>query len=139
MKKTLALLSILFTLSACEDTKKVDEKAVNATEQKSNLILKDGTPINLTGTIVKTTTKKDGAIEVITHTVKFDSGSKIAENSVYSILSKQGYTRKVIESTDEKFKVHYYKKDQPTIGSVYLEKSDQAGQSSVLSIYWRII
>jgi len=139
MKKTLALLSILFTLSACEDVQKVDDPAASSSKQANSLTLQDGTPLNVNGAIIRTSTKKDGAIDVITHVVKFDSGSKIAENSIYNTLSKQGYTREIIESTDTKFKVHYYKKGQPTIGSVYQETATQAGQSSVLSIYWKTI
>lgn len=139
MKKTLAIISILFTLAACEDSNKADSQVLNASNETNSLTLQDGTTINLNGSIVKTSTKKDGKVEVVTHTVKFDNGSKIAENSIYGMLSKQGYTREVVENTGEKFKIHYYKKGHPTIGSVYKEKTTEAGLSSVLAIYWKVI
>ncbi|MBJ2251821.1 hypothetical protein JFT59_11505 [Pseudomonas sp. MF6784] len=139
MKKTLAVLSMLFTLAACEDSDKAASQVINASSEANSLVLQDGTAINLNGSIIKTSTKKDGKTEVITHTVKFDTGSKIAENSIYGMLSKQGYTREVVENTGEKFKIHYYKKGHPTIGSVYQEKTTETGLSSVLAIYWKVI
>lgn len=139
MKKTLALLAIILTLAGCGNSENTEKSSKNTTTKNNSLTLYDGTKIALSGSVVKVLAKPNDKGELKLHEVKFESGAKVAENSVYNTLSKLGYTRKTIENSNNGFKVHYYKKDQPVIGNIYQEQTTSTGQSSQLSMYWQSI
>ncbi len=139
MKKLTLIIIALFAISACDDVKKIDNPTANATNKASSLTLHDGTNLYVNGDIVNTRTKTDSAAKIVTYTVKFESGSKASENSVYGALSKLGYSREVIENSDKTFKIHYRKKGEPVIGSAYHEKNTTTGLTTTLNIYWKAI
>lgn len=139
MKKNAILLTVLLSLAGCgnEDT----SKSQSATKPASNntLTLSDGEKVSLSGELVKTIAKPNAKGALKLHEIKFDSGAKVAENSVFHKFSKLGYTRKIIENSDKVFKVHYYKTGLPVVGSIYQEQMTSAGQTSQLSLYWQSI
>lgn len=133
------LITAILTLAGCGDNETAEKTSEVATTKNNSLTLHDGTKIPLQGEVIKVLAKTNDKGELKLHEVKFESGAKIAENSVYNTLSKLGYTRKVIENSNGNFKVHYYKKDQPVIGNIYQEQTTSTGQSSQLSMYWQSI
>lgn len=139
MKKIAILLTVLLSLAGCgnEDA----SKSQSATKPASNntLTLSDGEKVSLNGELVKTIAKPNGKGALKLHEIKFDSGAKVAEYSVFHKFSKLGYTRKIIENSDKVFKVHYYKAGLPVVGSIYQEQTTSAGQTSQLSLYWQSI
>lgn len=126
------------TLTACGNSENAT-KGSDAAMKTSSLTLPDGTKITLDGTVAKVITKPNNKGFLNLHEIKFNSSSKNAESSVHSELAKLGYTRKVIQDSNQGFKVHYYKKDQPVIGGIYREQPALESQASQLSIYWQSI
>ncbi len=139
MKKTVALLVTLLSLSGCGNENASPSQTAAKPANQNTLTLSDGEKISLSGELVKTLAKPNAKGELKLHEVKFNSGAKVAENTVYHKFSKLGYTRKIIENNDKVFKVHYYKKGLPVVGSIYQEETTSTGQTSQLSLYWQSI
>lgn len=139
MKKIAILLCVLFSLAGCGNEEKAQSSANAKVEKNNSLTLNDGSTVALKGQLIKTLAKPNSKGELKLHEVTFDTSAKIAENTVYHKFSKLGYTRKVIENSQKQFKVHYYKKDQPVVGSIYQEITTSSGQTSKLSLYWQSI
>lgn len=138
MKTILAVITIALTLAACGNSENAT-KGSDASIKNSSLTLPDGTKVTLNGTVAKVITKPNNKGSLNLHEIKFNSSSKHAESSVHSALAKLGYTRKVIQDSNQGFKVHYYKKDQPVIGGIYREQPASESQASQLSMYWQSI
>jgi hypothetical protein len=139
MKKIAILLTALLSLAGCGNEDASTSQSATKAASNNTLTLSDGEKISLSGELVKTLAKPNAKGALKLHEIKFDSGAKVAENTVFHKFSKLGYTRKVIENSDKAFKVHYYKPGLPVVGSIYQEQTTAAGQTSQLSLYWQSI
>ncbi|NMX32423.1 MULTISPECIES: hypothetical protein [unclassified Pseudomonas] len=139
MKKTIVILSLLFLLGACGESKTESSPAITATTERATLTLSDGSTLSYDGKLLYSVVRNGEKGNSRLNKITVKSGAKIAENSLYAQLAKLGYTRAVIDSNGDTFKVHYYKKDQPTIGSVYQEFAQEQNELTTnASIYWEI-
>ncbi|OBY93323.1 hypothetical protein A6723_009200 [Pseudomonas sp. AU11447] len=143
MNKILTIVAFSILLSACgEDADNVNktqvaiQPATSLAEQQVGgsraVYLPDGTGLMLSGKMVKVADKG----KFRRHEVAFDNSAQAVESSLYDVLSKAGYSRKVIETRDGFSKVHYYKDKTPVIGGVFQDSTSSAGQSH-LSLYWQ--
>lgn len=142
MKKKLSIVALSILLSACGDDagKATQEQAAvqptTLTQKQADaskaVYLPDGTGLMLSGKIVRVADK--GKLK--RHEVAFENSAQAVESSLYDVLSKAGYSRKVIETRDGFSKVHYYKDKSPVIGGVFQDTASAAGQSH-LSLYWQ--
>lgn len=139
MKKIAILLTVLLSLAGCGKEDPASTQSAAKATKNNTLTLNDGEKISLSGELIKVIAKPNAKGELKLHEIKFDSGAKVAENSVYHKFSQLGYTRKIIENNDKVFKVHYYKAGLPVVGSIYQEKATSTGQTSQLSLYWQSI
>lgn len=135
MNKKTAILSIVLFLGACGESKIENAPSIANKVERSALTLNDGSKITYNGELLYSVDRNSNSR---LNKINVKTGSKLFENAIFTQLSALGYTRAVMESKDNIFKVHYYKKDQPTIGSVYQEVTTANETSTNLSIYWEI-
>lgn len=100
--------------------------------QRTTIYLPDGTGLAVASQSVRAS-EKDG-MKIYRTTLKGDLS--VIEGGVHSVMSKAGYSRKVVTEKDGEMKVHYYKKDGAVIGSSYVRSGNDAG-GVLLSIYWQ--
>lgn len=138
MNKTIVIFSLLFLISACGESKNDSSASTEKTVAHEILELNDGAKLKYKGKLLYSVERENENGTARVNKITVNSGSKIVENSIFAQLSELGYTRKVMDSTGDTFKVHYYKKGQPTIGSYYQEKDTQGDLATNISMYWKI-
>lgn len=127
MKCKLLVLSSIFMLCACG-------KSSNSVQ----VVLDDGTKLNVNGTLVKEykKTSADGTLKVNNFIV--EDNPIEAEEAISKEFKRLGYRRKIIEKPDGVYKVHYYKQDRPVVGSTFTVSKEPAVSGVRVSIYWKI-
>lgn len=100
--------------------------------QRTTIYLPDGTGLAVASQSVRASEK--GGMKIYRATLKGDLS--VIEDGVHSVMSKAGYSRKVVTEKDSEMKVHYYKKGGAVIGSSYVRSGNDA-DGILLSIYWQ--
>ncbi|MBJ2240676.1 MULTISPECIES: hypothetical protein [unclassified Pseudomonas] len=137
MNKTIIILSLLFFLGACGESKTENSAAIDASAASEKLTLSDGSTLNYVGKMLYSEDRNNEHGSTRLNKIVIASGAKKVENLLYTQLLALGYTRKVMDSKEGTFKVHYYKKGQPTIGAVFLETAKDDSLTTNMSIYWK--
>lgn len=137
MNKKIAILGLMLLLTACGEPKNTTTANSEKSSSIGTLQLNDGSKLQYNGKLLYTTDKKTDTGVSRINKIAINSGSKLAENLIFGQLSKLGYTRAVMSSSSDNFKVHYYKTGQSTIGMIYKETMANNILSTNILIYWQ--
>lgn len=138
MKMKTAALFALLVLAGCDQQASGPSQAsIQALQAKGKLALADGSTLLLNAAHLKSYAKPNNAGKLSMHEFSYSSVDKMAENDVYMHMQKVGYTRKVISSDSNQFKVQYYKKNAPVVGGIYTMLNRDAKTETVATLYWQ--
>lgn len=127
MKRKILVLAAAFMLAACDQ----GGKSVQVS-------LDDGAKLSIKGTLVKEYSKSSSEGTLKVNNVLVDDSPKEAEEAIAKEFKRLGYRRKIIDSSDGMYKVHYYKQDRPVVGSIYTQPKGSVTSGAHVSIYWEI-
>lgn len=134
MKILATLIICILFITGCNQETAPD---FSSTSQTSLIELTSGVKIPLKGTHVKSYEKTNNKGSMKIHVFSYGSLDKVAENDLYAALKSDGYRRNIIANDATKFKVHYYKKNLPTIGAIFTTEHDNSTQKTIAEIYWQ--
>ncbi|WP_077046225.1 hypothetical protein [Pseudomonas sp. KK4] len=127
MKRKILVLAAAFMLAACGQ----GDKSVQ-------VLLDDGAKLRINGTLVKEYSKSSSEGTLKVNNVLVDDSPKEAEEAIAKEFKRLGYRRKIIDSSDGVYKVHYYKQDRPVVGGIYTQPKGSVSSGAHVSIYWEI-
>lgn len=151
MKSIIIAGLIGITLAGCGDSQNTNTEAAEQSDSKpkmqvqastENVIsLPDGTRFTLNGKIFRDEVVTVDDKKSQRYEINFPNEVMNLEGSIFSVLEKSGYARKIIAEAPDTMKVHYYKKGFATVGAQYRVIELKHANSSTgtrLSLYWQL-
>lgn len=151
MKNITVASVIVFALVGCGDSQNANTDMGVQSQSKpevqvhagaENVIsLPDATRIAINGKVLRDEIVSVGGKKSQRYEINFPNRVMDSEGSIFSVLAKSGYARKIISETPDSMKIHYYKKGFAVVGAQYrvVEFKHVSGDTGTrLSLYWQL-